>query len=98
MLDKKIILFTLLTVVTTDREDDGQYNYLLSAKNGAEYAISYSSPKFLPFKEGESFSGHVEADCEQDYSVDETASDRLNQWITYRSYICNATELDYDLP
>lgn len=87
----KIILVLWLTVSVSDREDNGIYNYLLENN---KYAISYSDKIPLKLKEGESFKGRIEAECELDYAVDEIMSDKLNQWISYRAWLCTANKVE----
>lgn len=100
MFNLKFTLITLFTIVSAERDYDGSYNYLLHAEVVSQYDISYNSLKPLPFEQGESFRATIPVDCEYDYAVDEAATEKWNQWITYRAYICNAKEiqLEQDLP
>lgn len=94
MFNVKIILATVFIVKAYGLEDNGINNYLFKTTEGKDYYISYSSEHALPFKEGDRFEGRITAECELGVNLDEVMSDKLNLWIHYEDYICNALKLE----
>jgi len=101
------VIFAAIEV--KDIENDGTHNHLLRAEivpakpcpnqkiivetNHNPIYISYSAPIALG-KEGDYVTVKIDAECTAGFGVDEGMSDKLNQWITYRSWICTATKLE----
>jgi hypothetical protein len=101
------IIFAAIEV--KDIENDGTHTHLLRAEivpgkpcpnqkiivetHQNPIYISYNAPIALG-KEGEYVSVKIDAECSVAFGVDEKMSDKLNQWISYRSWICTATKLE----
>lgn len=97
-----------VVIDTKDVEKDGIHTHLLRASyvapnqcpgqkeivqaNNHDIFISYNSMNPLG-KEGDVLKVMLDAECEAGFGVDEGMSDKMNLWISYRSWICNALEL-----
>jgi hypothetical protein len=91
-----------------DIESDGIHTHLLKASyvpanqcpgqkeviqsHGHDIFISYNSPQSLG-NEGDVVRIMMDAECAAGFGIDEGMSDKLNLWISYRSWICDAIEL-----
>lgn len=98
-----------VVIDTKDVENDGLHTHLLRAKyvpasqcpgqkeviqsHGNDIFISYNSMSPLG-KEGDFLTIRMDAECSVGFGVDEGMSDKLNRWITYRSWICDAIQLE----
>lgn len=91
-----------------DVEDDGAHTHLLRAdyvpaktcsgstatvaSNYNPIYISYTAPVALG-RQGQRVDLLLSAECYGTYGVDEETSSRTNTWITFTSWVCNATDV-----
>lgn len=82
-----------LKLIVADVDYDGSYTYLFSTHIGGakqESFIAYTADQPLVTLTG---AATVTGTCESGFGIDEAASKRYNQWVTYTSWVCTATEV-----
>ncbi|MEM4379139.1 MAG: hypothetical protein QXL01_00430 [Thermoplasmatales archaeon] len=75
--------------VTTDNKDKNKVPV-----GGFHVGVSASQWDVRLGEEGEFIKIRLDADCFRAFGVDEAATEKMNQWISYRSWLCDATKIE----
>lgn len=89
---KIVLYFGTFVASFIGQDHDGKWNHLYDWKNPQTYTIEH-----IAFRHTEALHPSkvrsIKAECTKVFGLDEEMTEASNQWVSYRTQICNGIEI-----